>query len=102
MKNKELSIVFRSANGAALAAAIGGIVKEIASTYLESKDNSSFIDFVQKHQQMLLLALFIVVYKVKSTLDDHKHFGEDKQDEIKSFPQHFGFLFGIFTWIFQR
>lgn len=46
---------------------------------------------------LYLLSTFLIVFRIKSFLDDHSHFGEKSQDELYS--RYVGFIFAVFSWI---
>lgn len=49
-------------------------------------------------ENILLLALFIFLFKVKTMFDDHQHFGEPYQG--RDGFRHVGFLLALFSWFF--
>jgi len=44
------------------------------------------------------LLTFLVVFRIKTWFDDHRHFGEPDQDA--SWLRYAGFILAIFSWIF--
>lgn len=47
---------------------------------------------------LLILSAFIVLFTLKSSLDDHKYFGEVFQDKLTS--RYIGLILAFFSWIF--
>ena len=53
--------------------------------------------FLSKYHQSLLLASFVVLFKLKSHLDDHDHFAEPVGDKIVS--RFIGLVLGTLSWV---
>ena len=88
--------IFQAANGAAtfliLSALVGGMAKHLDTV------QGSVIEHFMQNTPILYLGLFIVVFRVKTLLDDHRHFGESYQD--KSALRYVGFLLAVLSWLF--
>jgi len=88
--------IFQAANGAAtfliLSALVGGMAKHLDAV------EGSVIEHFMQNTPILYLGLFIVVFRVKTLLDDHRHFGESYQD--KSALRYVGFLLAVLSWLF--
>lgn len=48
------------------------------------------------HVNVILLAIFIFIFKIKTMLDDHQHFGEPHMDNGGF--RHAGFLLALISW----
>ena len=88
--------LFQAANGAAtfliLSALVAGLAKRFDTVI------GSPVDYLLAHTEILYLGLFIVVFRIKTLLDDHRHFAELRQD--KSVFRYIGFVLAIISWIF--
>ena len=88
--------LFQAANGAAtfliLSALVGGLAKRFDSVSEDPMSN------LLGHVEVIYLGLFIVIFRIKTLLDDHKHFGEPYQDN-NTF-RYIGFVLAIISWIF--
>lgn len=88
--------IFQAANGAATFLILGALVPGIAR-HLETIDGSP-VDYLLANRPIVLLGLFIVLFRIKTLLDDHKHFGEAYQDT--NVFRYAGFMLAILSWIF--
>jgi len=88
--------LFQAANGAAtfliLSAVVAGLAKLFAD--VQGSPTSYLID----HPQIMYLGVFVVVFRIKTMLDDHKHFAEREQD--KNVFRYIGFVLAILSWVF--
>src|SRR3954467_15324144 len=88
--------IFQAANGAAtfliLSAIVAGLAKHFDSV------SGSPVDYLLHHLEIVYLGVFIVVFRIKTLLDDHKHFAETYQD--KSAFRYIGFVLAIVSWLF--
>jgi hypothetical protein len=88
--------IFQAANGAAtfliLSALLAGMAKHLDAV------QGSVIEHYSQNMAIANLGCFIVIFRVKTLLDDHRHFGESYQD--KSVFRYVGFLLAIVSWIF--
>jgi hypothetical protein len=88
--------IFQAANGAATFLILSAIVAGLAK-YFDSIRDGPIQDLLNR-PEILLLGLFIVVFRIKTLLDDHKHFAESYQD--KSAFRYVGFVLAVISWIF--
>jgi hypothetical protein len=88
--------MFQSANGAAtfliLSAIVGGLAKRF-----DGMEDDPFT-YLYSHLAIIYLGLFLVVFRVKMFLDDHRHFGEQFQDKVKY--RYVGFVLAVLSWLF--
>lgn len=88
--------IFQAANGAAtfliLSAIVAGLAKHIDSAALGP------VEYLLAHKEVIYLAMFLVVFRIKTLLDDHKHFAESHQD--KSPFRYIGFVLAVVSWLF--
>lgn len=87
---------FQAANGGATLFILGAVATGIAR-HLEVEADSPD-HFLRLHPAIILLGLFIVVFRIKTSLDDHKHFGEEHQDQ--NLFRYAGFILAILSWLF--
>jgi hypothetical protein len=90
--------LFQRVNIAASLAVVGVVASSLFRAITELKPNESLLAAAGQYVNPLLLALFILVFKVKTMLDDHQHFGEERQK--RGGFRHLGFLFALFSWLF--
>ena len=88
--------IFQAANGAATFLILSAIVAGL-SRHLETV-TGSLIEHLLNHLEVAYLGLFLVVFRIKTLLDDHKHFAESYQD--KSVFRYIGFILAIISWLF--
>ncbi len=88
--------IFQAANAAATFLILSALVAGMAK-HLDTVQGSVFEHFLH-NAPILYLGLFIVVFRVKTLLDDHRHFGELYQD--KSVLRYIGFVLAILSWLF--
>jgi hypothetical protein len=88
--------IFQAANGAATFLILGALVPGLAR-HLEAVSDSP-LDYLLANPPIILLGLFIVIFRIKTLLDDHKHFGEAYQD-TNAF-RYAGFMLAILSWLF--
>ena len=60
--------------------------------------SGSLIQYLLDHLEIVYLGLFMVVFRIKTLLDDHKHFAEPPQDQ--SVFRYVGFVLAIISWLF--
>lgn len=87
--------LFQAANGAATFLILSAIVAGLAR-YFDTAKKSPLQDSLDR-PDIILLGLFIVIFRVKTLLDDHKHFAESYQD--KSTFRYVGFLLAVLSWL---
>lgn len=87
--------LFQAANGAATFLILSAIVAGLAK-YFEASPSSPLQSLLGQ-PDIILLGLFIVIFRVKTLLDEHKHFAESYQD--KSNFRYVGFLLAVLSWI---
>jgi hypothetical protein len=89
--------LFQAANGAAtfliLSAVVAGLAKRLDS---ENGDPLRYLLF--EHRSIIYLGFFIVVFRIKTLLDDHRHFAELNQD--KTTWRYIGFVLAVISWLF--
>ena len=88
--------IFQAANGAATFLILSAIVAGLAR-YLDAAPGGPIQDLLNR-PEIVLLGLFLIVFRIKTLLDDHKHFAESYQD--KSSFRYVGFVLAIISWIF--
>jgi hypothetical protein len=88
--------LFQAANGAATFLIVSALVAGLAKQF--EGVSGSPIRYLLDHLEIVYLGLFIVVFRIKTLLDDHKHFAEPLQD--KSVFRYVGFVLAIISWIF--
>lgn len=88
--------LFQSANVGATFMILGALVAGLAKFF----DNlpTPPIDYLLANKQVLYLGLFIVLFRVKTFIDDHKHFQEPLQG--KNAFRYIGFMLAIISWVF--
>jgi hypothetical protein len=88
--------LFQAANGAAtfliLSALVAGLAKKL-DTISGSPDR-----FLLNSPAIILLGLFLVVFRIKTLLDDHKHCAERQQDNNPY--RYAGFVLAFISWFF--
>lgn len=62
----------------------------------ESLSKKTIYDYVLSHKDIIFLSGFIINFRIKVLLDDHKYFGEREQS--KHITRFFGFIIGIYCW----
>ena len=87
--------LFQAANGAATFLILSAIVAGLAK-YFDASTSTPLQDLLSR-PEIILLGLFIVIFRVKTLLDDHKHFAESYQD--KSNFRYVGFLLAVVSWL---
>ena len=88
--------IFQAANAAATFLILSALVAGIGK-HLEGIQSSIFAYFGE-HIAIVYLGVFVVVFRVKTLLDDHRHFGESYQD--KSIFRYVGFFLAVLSWFF--
>jgi hypothetical protein len=88
--------IFRAANGAASFLILSMLVSGLAK-HLEA-DVGSPVEYLLTHSQILYLGLFIVVFRIKTLLDDDRYFAEHFQDQTRF--RYIGFVLAVVSWIF--
>ena len=90
--------IFQSINittGVGVVAACGVALNRAIS---ELRPEVSLLDAASKNAVPLLVALFIILFRIKTMLDDHQHLSEERQK--KGGLRHIGFLMALFSWLF--
>ena len=89
--------LFQSANGAATFLVLGatgfGTANAIKAT------NEPIVELAMENPSLPLLIFFLIAFKIKTALDDHKHFGEPYQ--FKTIFRYIGFFLAFFSWFFM-
>ena len=87
--------LFQAANGAATFLILSALVASLA----KNLDNfqGSLLEYLIKHLAIVYLGLFMVIFRIKTFLDDHRHFAEAHQD--KTSFRYVGFVLAILSWL---
>jgi len=88
--------LFQSVNGGATFLILGAVVTGVGRRLLDVQDSPTW--YLLEHREIAYLAIFIIVFRIKTSLDDHKHFGEKDRDQ-NAF-RYIGFVLAILSWIF--
>jgi len=88
--------LFQAANGAATFLILSALVAGLAKHF--DKIEGSLGKYIWGHRPLLYLALFIVLFRIKTFLDDHRHFAESYQDQTVF--RYIGFILAILSWVF--
>jgi drug/metabolite transporter (DMT)-like permease len=56
------------------------------------------LEYFMQNVVVVYLGLFLVVFRIKTLLDDHRHFAEPYQD--KTVFRYVGFVLAIISWLF--
>jgi hypothetical protein len=88
--------LFQAANGAATFLILSALVAGMAK-HLESTKGSPDLDLLN-HPNVICLGAFLVIFRIKIFLDDHRHFGEFVQD--KNWYRYAGFALAVVSWFF--
>lgn len=88
--------IFQAANGAATFLILSAFVAGMAK-YLDTIKGDLLEHFLQ-HTAIIYLGLFVIVFRIKTLLDDHRHFGEIYQD--KTGFRYVGFVLAVISWLF--
>jgi len=89
--------LFQAANGAAtfliLSALVAGLAKQLDLA------GDGLVEFMRTHYEMATLGIFVVVFRIKTLVDDNEYF--DVKSTSAMNPYRFvGFVFAIFSWLF--
>ncbi len=87
--------LFQAANGAATFLILSALVASLAKN-LDSFQGS-LLEYPITHITIVYLGLFIVIFRIKTFLDDHRHFAEPYQD--KTNLRYVGFVLAILSWL---
>lgn len=90
--------LFQRVNIAASLAVVAAAGVAYATAIAGSTQNQSLVTFLTGQAHPILLTVFVLLFKIKTMLDDHQHFGEPRQQ--RGGYRHVGFLFAIFSWFF--
>jgi hypothetical protein len=88
--------LFQGINSAAMFLILGAVVTGLAKRLLDVQDSPTW--YLLEHREIAYLAIFIIVFRIKTSLDDHKHFGEMHRDQ--NVFRYIGFVLAILSWIF--
>jgi hypothetical protein len=88
--------LFQAANGAATFLILSAVVAGLAKRLTDVQDSP--LTYLLDHREIAYLALFVIVFRIKTTLDDHRHFAELYRD--KNIFRYIGFVLGILSWVF--
>ena len=88
--------LFQAANGAAAFLIFSSLVSGLAHRLSSVKGNP--VCYLRGHHDLLLLGLFITIFRIKTLLDDHQYFGERRQDKI--LWRYLAFIVAIMSWLF--
>ncbi|MDF2365634.1 hypothetical protein [Sneathiella sp.] len=87
--------IFQAANGGATFLVVGAVGFGI--TGATKNIDISIFHYLKDSPSILLLMIFILLFKIKTAFDDHKHFGDAYQH--KTFFRYIGFILAIFSWL---
>lgn len=90
--------LFQRVNITASLAVVGAVGVAYATAIATLKPDQSLLAFSREQANPLLLTVFVLLFKVKTMLDDHQHFGEPRQQ--RGGYRHVGFLLALFSWFF--
>lgn len=88
--------IYQGANAAATFLILSAIVAGMANHFHTAA--ASPIELLVAQPEVALLGLFLIVFRIKTLLDDHKYFAEPYQD--KSALRYFGFVLAVVFWVF--
>ena len=88
--------LFQGTNLSATAFVLGAVATGVVSGL--SKWDGSVFEYLTHDHAVWLLALLIVLFRIKTTFDDHHHFAEPHQ-QIPKF-RYPGFILAILSWLF--
>lgn len=88
--------IFQTANRAATFLILGAIVAGRAKQLADVQEDP--IRYLLDHREIVYLGLFIILLRIKTTFDDHRHFAEVHQDQNVS--RYIGFVLAILWWVF--
>lgn len=88
--------LFQAVNGAATFFILSALVAGLAKHLTDLPDSP--LAYFAAHKSILWLGLFMIVFRVKTMLDDHKHFAEPQQG-TNAF-RYAGFVLALLSWIF--
>lgn len=89
--------IYQTINAASIILVIGPLAKGIGDICGDISDN--FLSEIPNKLNHLLLALYIILFKIKTLIDDHAHFGEQVQEDLGIY-RRIGFALAIVSWIF--
>lgn len=87
--------LFQGANASATFLILSAIVAGISQAI--SKTQEDPLIYLRNNLSILYLGAFIVIFRIKTLLDDHKHFGEPPQ-ATNAF-RYLGFILAVISWI---
>ena len=90
--------LFQRVNITASLAVLGAVGVAYADAIAKMKADQSLLAASREQLTPLLLTLFVLLFKVKTMLDDHQHFGEERQQ--RGGYRHLGFVLALFSWLF--
>lgn len=90
--------LFQRINITASLAVLGAAGVAYYTAIASAPSDQSLSRLAQEQTIPLLLTGFVLLFKVKTMLDDHQHFGEERQKQ--GGWRHVGFLFAIVSWFF--
>jgi hypothetical protein len=88
--------LFQAANGSATFLILSAVVAGLAKHFGDTQEDP--LDYFRGRLDVICLGLFIIVFRIKATFDDHKHFGEVHQDQTVF--RYIGFVLAILSWVF--
>jgi len=87
---------FQGINAAATFLILSAIVAGLARRLFDLQESPTW--YLLDHLEIVYLALFIILLRIKTSLDDHKHFAEMQRDQ-NAF-RYVGFVLAILSWVF--
>jgi len=88
--------IFQRINLTASFLVLGALIGAFSKAILNI--NGPIFSHLMQRLDILLLAGFVFVFKVKTMFDDHQHLGESQQE--KGGFRHAGFLLALVSWVF--
>jgi len=87
---------FQGINAAATFLILSAIVAGLARRLFDLQESPTW--YLLDHLEIVYLALFIILLRIKTSLDDHKHFAEMQRDQ--NVFRYVGFVLAILSWVF--
>lgn len=90
--------LFQRVNITASLAVVGAVGVTYSGAIASLGQEQSLFEAAKANVNPLLLTLFVMLFKIKTMLDDHKHFGEKRQQ--KGGARYIAFLLALLSWFF--
>ena len=87
---------FQGINAAATFLILSAIVAGLARRLFDLQESPT--SYLLDHLEIVYLELFIILLRIKTSLDDHKHFAEMQRDQ--NVFRYVGFVLAILSWVF--